>query len=212
MYAGAFWFVFLWCTPCKFGTNLIHLHWFHGGNFFSTLPPFKVWNQCVDRFCNFASAGTAGLIQCVPIASGCILPNALQFLSEVICVKVTKGSNKERSLWLGTNCTLLELLFNSLLQVFSTVAVRWIRYAMSLQVSHTVVLLGLLGLPGCMSGSWYFGAPLANLVQTHPPALISWGKLFLHPPTLQGFMKWMCWQGLQLCICWLCRASFKWSP
>ena len=48
--------------------------------------PSKVWNQCVDRFCNFASAGTAGLIQCVPIASGCILPNALQFLSEVICV------------------------------------------------------------------------------------------------------------------------------
>ena len=131
---------------------------------------------------------------------------SLSHVASCPCFKVTKGSNKERSLWLGTNCTLLELP--------SKVCYR---YSILMQLGGLGVLgevtschpcwctLGLIIYAGCILVLVSLVHPLQIWYQPHPPSLISWGTKFSTLPPFKS-VKSMCWQVLQLCICWHRRA------
>ena len=98
---------------------------------------------------------------------------------ECVRSKVTKVPNKERSLWPGTNYTLLELP--------SKVCYRYsiLMQSGGLGVPGEVTsghpcwcTLGLIIYAGCILVLVSLVHPLQIWYQPHPPSLISWGKLF----------------------------------
>ena len=116
------------------------------------------------------------LMKCIQLISKAF---PAQEKKSILLLQGHKGKLTERSLWPGTNCTLLELP--------SKVCYR---YSILMQLGGFGVLgevisghpcwctLGLIIYAGCILVLVSLVHPLQIWYQPRPPSLISWGKLF----------------------------------